>query len=260
MKQTPLSYPCPIDQTRSSERGNMLFIIFLAVALIGLLTVAIQQSNNPEGANIDKETLTIRATEVQRYVSEVERGVNYILQNGYSESDIRFANPKNDDYGDLSADADPTNQVFHRDGGGALYRDPPNGINDGSPWEFYGGTQVPGVGSDRPDLVAVLPNVSAAFCDKINALNQQSGTPLDTGSSTASGSNAGQCIDGGILVRFDDGQQFYDAPGSTSNDMDETTFEQDPASSEAYTALQACVQCSDFAGAPYHFYHVLLAR
>lgn len=244
----------------TNERGNMLFIVFIAVALLGFLTAAIMSSSNPENANIDDEELAIRVTEVQRYVSELERAVLYIQQNGYSEDDIRFANPENDDYGDLSADADPTDQIFHRDGGGALYRDPPENINDGSAWEFYGGTHLPGVGSERPELVAVLPNVTAQFCERINRANDQNGTPDDTGAGVAGGSNAGGCINLGILGRFDDGQQYYDPPGSTENTVDASSFEQDAAVGAAYTALQACVECSGVAGTPRHFYHVLLAR
>ena len=77
----------------SSESGNVLVIILLAVVLIGLLTAAIQGSNNSESANIDNETLAIRASEVQRYASELERAVTYIMQDGKSESDLRFAHP-----------------------------------------------------------------------------------------------------------------------------------------------------------------------
>lgn len=244
----------------TNERGNMLFIVFIAVALLGFLTAAIMSSSNPESANIDNEELQIRITEVQRYVSELERGVLYIQQNGFSEDDIRFANPENDDYDDLSADTDPTNQVFHRDGGGALYREPPADLNDGSAWEFYGGTHLPGVGSERPELIAVLPNVTAQFCTRINEINNQNGTPTDTGSGNATASNAGGCINMGATGRFTDGQQYYDPPSDTENTVDDTTFEQDPVVNEAYTALQACVVCADVTGAPRHFYHVLLAR
>lgn len=244
----------------SNERGNMLFIVFIAVALLGFLTAAIMSSSNPESANIDDEELQIRVTEVQRYASELERAVMFILQNGYSESDIRFANPENDDYGDLSADGDKTDQVFHRDGGGALYRDPPDGINDGSAWEFYGGTHLPAAGSERPELVAVLPNVTAQFCERINRVNNQNATPTDDGAGAAGGSNAGGCVNLGNAGRFDDGQQYYDPPGSSENTVDETTFEQDPVAGAPYIALQACVVCTGVAGSPRHFYHVLLAR
>ena len=249
-----------------SERGNILFMILIAIVLIGGLTAAIQSTSRPEGANIDSETLVLRASEVQRYASELERAVTFILQDGKSESDIRFAyHTADEDYGDLAADTDPSDQVFAREGGGATYREPPEGINDGSPWEFYGGTHAPGVGrADRAELVAVLPHVTQAFCDKINAINGQTGDVLDDGSGTASGSNPGSCVNMGEEGRFGESRQFY----TTVNTMNEsnTSFVHDPNTDAPRPALQACVTCSsDTNGAngandERHFYHVLLAR
>lgn len=233
----------------------MLFIILIAVVLVGLLTAAIQSGGGPEGAHIDKETLVIRTSEVQQYAGELERAVRFVMDNGKSESDIRFAHPAAAaDYGDLSADADPSDQVFSPAGGAAAYRQPPAGINDGSAWEFYGGTAIPGAGTGAADLIAVLPNVTAAFCERINALNGQSGTPADTGSAAAAGSAPGDCLHLGPNGRFDDGRQFY----STPNTADEATFAQDPNTGAARTALQACVRCN--IGPALHFYHVLMVR
>ncbi len=240
-------------KNRASERGNVLFMILIAVTLIGLLTAAVLSSSRPEGTNIDKETLIFRASEIQRYASELERGVLFIIrQNGKSESDIRFAHPDaHADYGDLSADGDPSDQIFHRLGGAAAYRDPPADINDGSAWEFYGGTHLPDAGSARADLIAVLPNVTQAFCDKINTVNgQTTNQPDDTGAAAAVGNDPGSCLHIGALGRFDDAQQFYDSP-STPNTVDEASFSKKPA-------LQACVYCT--LGSSYHFYHVILAR
>lgn len=251
-------------QQRRGERGNILFIILLAVVLLGLLTAVIQSTNRPEGANIDDETLMIRATEVQRYASELERAVLFILQNGHSEVDLRFAHPDaHADYGTITDQ--PGRQVFNKDGGGASYRTPPEDINDGTAWEFYAGTDLPGVGSDKADLVAVLPYVTQAFCEKINALNQQPVTLTDSGMSVPAGISPGSCIQIGAIGRFDDGQQYYDSP-SAPNTVDEAGFAQDANISAARPAPEACVKCSrdtnGTAGAAdeYHFYHVLLAR
>lgn len=236
---------------RQSERGNILFVVLLAIVMIGALTVAIQSGNNSESSNIDDETLAIRATEVQRYASELERAITFILQNGISESDIRFAHPDaNSDYGDLSADGDPTDQVFHQNGGGAEFRAPPSGVNNGSAWEFYGNTALPNVGSSAADLVAVLPNVTQAFCDHINRINnQRSDQPEDTGTTATSASNAGECINAGAAGRFDNAVQFYATPNTT----DTSTFTTLPAQ-------QACVSCTGLTGDPLHFYHVILPR
>ena len=62
---------------RSAESGNVLIIILLAIVLIGALTAAIQNSSQ-SGANIDKETLLLRATEIQNYDSlKLTDGSNY---------------------------------------------------------------------------------------------------------------------------------------------------------------------------------------
>lgn len=240
----------------NSQSGNILFIILIALALLGALSAAVMNSSDSETANIDSETLSIRLSEVQRYVSELERGVNFIIQNGVSESDIRFAHMNAPSaYGDLSADTDKSDQVFHRDGGGAAYRDPPDRINDGTGWQFYGGSDLPSVGSDRADLIAVLPNVSRQFCEAVNVANGQSVVLNDTGTGTASGASAGDCLYMGATDgHFGDSTQFYTTP----NIVDETTFAQDPNTSAARTALQACVLCAR--DSEYHFYHVLLAR
>ncbi|MGB4107632.1 MAG: hypothetical protein WBK55_07530 [Alphaproteobacteria bacterium] len=245
------------NTARRSERGNVFFMILIAVVLIGLLTAAIMSTSTTEGSNIDDETLVIRASEVQRAASEYERAVLFILSNGKSEEDIRFAHASADpDYGDLSADTDPADQVFSPRGGGAAYRDAPDDINNGSAWEFYGGTAIPGVGTNKADLIAVLPNVTQQFCDRINELNGQPVTPIpeDTGTGAAAGASPGDCLNIGALGRFDDAQQFYGTP----NTVDETTFAQDSNTSAARPALQACVRCS--LGPAMHFYHVLLAR
>ncbi|MEM7679917.1 MAG: hypothetical protein AAF182_02820 [Pseudomonadota bacterium] len=243
-----------LHKNHNNQRGNVLFIVFIAVALIAALTVAIQGSNRSETANIDDETLIIKLTEVKRYAGEVERAVNFVLNNGYSESDIRFAHPDNHpDYGDLDRDDDKSNQIFHADGGGAAFRDPPKNVNDGSQWEFYGGTALPALGSDRAELVVVLPNVSDAFCEMINDSVGQTKKPLDTGAGSASLSSSGGCVYLGDGGRFNDRVQFYSDP----NTMNENTFIENERQNQVIPAPQACVQCSS---GDNHFYHAILSR
>lgn len=229
----------------SSDGGNILFIILIAIVLIGALTAALQQGNNSDSAQIDDETLAIRASEVQQNASEMERAILYIQQNGVSESDIRFAHPDpsvSTDYGDITSGNDKSYQVFHRDGGGANYPDIPTGVQTGAggQWEFFGGTHLPGVGSSRADLIAVLPNVTKAFCDRINALNDQTSS---------------QPVDDGDCLKQDDGDRYGNGGdfASSPNTVDEDSFTNKPA-------MQACVQCTGVSGQPYHLYHVLLPR
>lgn len=246
MSQTFRKVPMP--KHRQNESGNIMFIILIAIALIGVLTAVISNSGNNDNNGIDNESLVIRVSEVQRYASELERGINYIMQNRVSESDIRFAIPTDTTnttgYGDLAADTTPEDQMFHPNGGAANYRDPPNDIQSTvSAWEFYGGTRIPGVGTNRADLIAVLPNVTLQFCNRINEINDQTATPAENGAGNINEGASARFGSGGTPVTFDD---------ATPNTLNDATFSRTPA-------LQACVTV---AGSPtqYHFYHVIMPR
>lgn len=217
------------------QRGNVLFIILIAIALVAALTLAIRGLNSSSG-DIDKETLAIRASEVQRYMSELEQAVRQVLTNGYSENDIRFAHSgAHADYGNLFSDSDKGDQVFHARGGAASYRVPFRGINDSSSWEFYGHTALPGVGSDRADLVAVLPNVTAEFCNIVNQSVGYMSAPTDSG----------VCLKGSDSDRFDDGTQFSGSPNTVNS-----------ASFSIKPSVRGCITCGDSR----HYFYVLLAR
>jgi len=224
------------------ESGNVIFFVLLAVVLIGLVTAAMRHGG-ADSANIDSEQILVNASSVKQYASELERGVVMILTAGdTSEVDIRFSHPiAPSDYGN-DYTVTPQAQVFSPKGGGAEYRVPPAGINDGSGWEFYGHSRLPDVGGDRADLVAVLPNVTQEFCDQINDMNDYTATPADLG--------AGQtdCVHGGATMRFDNGTQYNDI---TTNITDEGSFSVKPA-------MEGCVSC--VADGALHFFHVLHVR
>lgn len=237
-RPTTMSSKQQHQQQNENERGNILFMVLLAVVLIGLLTAAIKGVSNNEGSNIDNETLAIRASEVQRQAGGFEYGARIMLHNGISESALRFADPKaNSAYGDLSADSDPSDQLFSPDGGAATYENPPSGVNDGSQWEFYGHTAMPGVGSQRADLIAVLPNVTDEFCSYINKIDGYTTTTQPT--------DSGTCLEDSSK-RFNDSTQYDASP----NTPDSATF-------TIPSATEGCVECGD---STKHFFHVLVAR
>jgi hypothetical protein len=151
--------------------GNMLIYILGAIFLMGLLIVLVK-GNFQEGTGVDAEKVLMQVNEVQRYGSEMERGVRYILQEGFSESQLRFASPNSASYGDITDF--PRQQVFSESGGGVEWRDPPRGSQlAGDEWIFSGANTVPLVGStcglaECSDLVVILPNVTEAFCTQVN--------------------------------------------------------------------------------------------
>jgi hypothetical protein len=224
---------------KTSSNGNILFFILLSIVLLGLVTAAILQTSKSNRNDIDDETLRVHLSEVQQYANELERGIKIIMQNPISEYDIRFAHPDaSPDYGDYSAlSATPNILVFHPKGGGVTYQSPPEGVNDGSAWEFVATTALPQVGSDRADLIAVLPNVTLEFCELVNQALHYDPAIQPTDGAT--------CLYAGAADRFDAGNQ-YD---STPNTVTEASFSIKPSS-------QACVQC----GANYHYFYTLMAR
>lgn len=161
----------PTPQARTNISGNMLIYILGAIFLMGLLIVLLKGSFQ-EGTGIDAEKAMMQAGELQRYGSEVERGVGYILREGASESDLRFANPNTPSYG-LITDT-PTYQVFSPDGGGAEWRNPPPGSQyTPTPWIFTGANVIRQVGSTCEDntctdLLMILPDITEALCTQIN--------------------------------------------------------------------------------------------
>lgn len=229
----------------SSQSGNMLVYILGAVFLMGLLIILVKGSSNP-GGGIDSETVVIHASDAQRYASEVENAIRFIMQNGHSESDIRFSHPNADSAYGAVLTPPLTRQVFDPAGGAAEFRDPPQGVNDGTKWQFFGNTHITDMGTDeesgrRAELIMVLPNVTQPFCERINQVNDQA---LDVAAGIQD-PGAGGCI-------FATGSEYTGTftNGAGANVLDDTLFTHNPAS-------QACVRCSD---GSLHFYHVLMAR
>lgn len=222
---------------RQRESGNIIFIILLAIVLIGLVTAALR-SGGLESAGIDREDLSIKVSQTRQNAAEIERAVAFVLNNGISEVDISFAHPDApSDYGTYGTN--PSAEVFNPQGGAAAWREAPSGISFSSAghWEFYGATALPGAGTDKADLVAVLPDVSESFCGQINQINAQT---------SAQPSDSGTCVNGGSGDRFKGATPF----SATPNTMDAATFSVTPA-------MEACVVCGD---GKYYYYHALLVR
>lgn len=167
----------PSQHSKPQESGNILIYILGAIFLLGILVVMVKGSSTP-GSNIDRESMMIRVSEVQSYGQELERAIVYVMRNGHSESDIRFAHPDADPaYGNI-ADT-PTRQIFAVEGGAAKYRAPLSGIQvTPTDWLFSGQNIVTGVASSDScttpsctDLIALLMNVNKEFCILINEKN-----------------------------------------------------------------------------------------
>lgn len=225
--------------------GNALFIILLAIAMLGMLTAVVTQMTGSNMKAPDTERLGLKVSDVIQYAESLKTGVERVyLHNRRSESDIRFAHPDLDAaYGNPNT-LDPEQMVFHTLGGGVDYRNPPAGVNDGTPWFFTGSSCIPMIGTgtatnctsagtSASDLLVILPNITEAFCTALRKTLGMSGSiPADTG---------------------------------TAYDISDEHFDGSFAASHAIANLdgqsQGCFEGDTTpASGTYHFYKVLLAR
>ncbi len=229
-----------IPSPRHSARGNVFVMIFMAIVLLGLLTAAIRGFSGGRDT-ITQEQLKINAAQVLRDAAELALGVDQVIRNGASETALRFAHPDAAaDYGSIATT--PAYQVFSESGGQARYHTAPADIiaSGSGAWEFYGTTAIPQIGSDAPELIAVLPYVTASFCTAVNKQLGLTGQPDDSVTGTTP-----DCVEGGASKRFGPGAGF----NATPNVLDSSSFSKLPM-------MHACVTC----GTDYHFYSVLLTR
>lgn len=233
-----------MNRAPCAQSGNILIYILGAIFLLGLLVVLVKGSFQ-EGTGTDSEKVVLKAQQIQSYASELERGVNYVLRNGVSESDIRFAAPNApSNYGTYS---DNPNMVFAPSGGGVEYKDPPAGVNDGTKWGFFGTTHIANMGSDavpvrKAELIAVLPNVTQAFCSQINRNVKQA---IDLSQSADVSSN-------GYIYQPTEPFLGTFRSGNPANNLLDASFTFLPPT-------EACVRAAS-SPVSYHYYKVLLAR
>lgn len=168
-------------QSRAGERGNVLWFILVAVALIGILTAVISRSGSTVDQSGDYEQASIKVSKILRYAKSIEAAIQDMKLNGISENDVSFANSSTaTSYTNSSCDAAadqswPSCLLFDERGAGLVYQGMSD-LNDGSDWIFTGannvGTSADPVGtygSGRGnDLLMMLPNVSLALCNEIN--------------------------------------------------------------------------------------------
>ncbi len=229
--------------SHNTQAGNILVYILGALFLLGLLVVMVKGSTSP-GAGIDRETLELRVNDVQSYGNELERAVTYVLRNGFSESDIRFAHPNADSaYGDITDT--PTRQIFDVQGGGATYREPPEGIQViPTDWIFTAQNEVLEIGSfcnggGCHELMSVLMNVTLDFCLLVNDKNEIT-NPAGAPPQDAIGFGYGTLFDG-----------VFGAGDRTLND----------GTGHIRGHSEGCVEGdTDPPAGTYHYYRVLLAR
>lgn len=169
-----------MNDLRSRERGNVLFLILIAVALFGALSYTVAEMMRGGNVNIGDEQSRIYAGEVLDYGRNIRQAVQSMrISNGCRDADISFENTVEAGY------ANGTNtecQVFSPDGGGLNYLVPVQELLDSAfsaqpgygDYFFSGNVRVQNIGSgtggnEDLELVLFLPYLKQSICQQINS-------------------------------------------------------------------------------------------
>ncbi len=227
-----------------NEKGNVLFLILIAVALFAALSYAVTSSTRSSGGDASSETNLISSAQITQYPSAVSTAVVRMVIAGIDISEIRFNRPS--EFDDLDSNGIG---VFHPEGGAATYVPAPADImvsGTAGQWAFNADLEVPDIGlsgNNGNDIIAFLVGVKQSICRKINE-EHGLGETIPVLSSDLSAEY--------IKRMYDDGATDYVlSTGSDEPDIDDgaNSFDGQPF---------GCFQ--NAGGGDYVYYHVVVER
>jgi len=164
------------SRSPSSQSGNVLFIILLAIALFGALSFAVSNSLQSDTAGIMNERdAKLAAADILNYTQVIQRAVDRVRSKGCSENDISFENTTVSGYAH-TPDVEDKCKIFNPSGGSANWQSPANGVNDGTEW-FIGVNAIRTfnnlnqLGTEGTELTLLLPRVDRVLCDHLNDIS-----------------------------------------------------------------------------------------
>jgi hypothetical protein len=166
------------SKARSSEKGNVLFLILIAVALFAALSYAVTQSTRSGGGDASKETNLVNAAGITQYPASIKTAITrMIVSNSIDPVDLLFDTPA-DFTTNLTTALLQSQAVFYPTGGGATFVDAPASVmqnNQPGVWNFNSENRVTNIGTTEAalattdaDIIAFLTGVKKAVCDSIH--------------------------------------------------------------------------------------------
>ncbi|HPD83786.1 MAG: hypothetical protein R3D88_06705 [Alphaproteobacteria bacterium] len=177
-----------------TEKGNVFIFILLAIALLGLLTVALSRSSSDSNETGDFERQQIIASDILNYTKSIEIAVQNLLARGCGENSISFWHDSNgdgtedgsDDYYNAGAPTDHSCHIFKPEGTGLAYAAPKTEWLDSnfSASADYGNiiftgnlhkptkTDVAGNTLRKKDLIIIFPYLNQTICQRVNLLSE----------------------------------------------------------------------------------------
>ena len=170
---------------RKSERGNVLFLILIAVVLFAALSYAVTQSSRSGGGGTDGEANLVNSAQITQYPASVRTAIVRMIIGGTDVTQMNFDPPSQ--FG-TTCNAASTACVFHPGGGGATrVTAPPEIMSAGTQgvWIFSSAYDIENIGTTTAtngsnDIIAFLPGVSQSICERLNTeLGVSAGTDAD---------------------------------------------------------------------------------
>lgn len=245
-----------IENKRSGERGNVLFLILIAVALFAALSYAVTQSTRSGSGDASGETALISSAQLTQYPAGVRTAIVRMVIAGTDVNELKFNPPS--DFSSLTTDDETRSAVFHPQGGGAVFTNAPvdmmatSGPNPAGNWYFNMKNQIQDIGltdsgsSSGNDLIAYLPGVTQTVCRKMNE-------ELGLGSSIPSGAAEATYIPAGAQTGIND--DFMNDSYPAIGNPDEIFGNGASARLKGQP-----FGCYDAGGSVYVYYHVLVER
>ena len=198
----------------SSEKGNVLFLILIAVALFAALSFAATQTlrNTPQDPQGDTKKLGVAT--LTQHTTFVAQAVQTMAMRGIDPVNLCFDSPLwgHDDYYHAAGDNEDNRVFSPAKGGGASVAPVPAGINNGEPWYITGQSCIIEAeqdcntnGNQDEDIILFVENVPRDVCI---ALNEKLGMPNPQGNPPKASGNlwppgkpvfAGDFLDGGRI-------------------------------------------------------------
>lgn len=157
----------------NAERGNVLFLILIAVVLFAALSYAVTQSSRTGGGDAGRETNLISSAEISQYPAAVKTAIVRMIINGTTYEQLKFNPPSA--FSGLGANL--SQGVFHPSGGASVFQNAqPDAMVSGTPgvWYFNPNFEVENIGTtsagspDGNEFIAFLPGLKKAICSRIN--------------------------------------------------------------------------------------------
>lgn len=174
----------------SRQRGSAIIMIFVAVALFGLLSFAFLRGSNTSTALMSDEQTKIYAQKIIAYGNDMRSAVKRLQLRGCQDKEFSFANkvvkshggnPGNPEGHNPKAPASGICDLFKPEGAAMKIENMPDTVTE--PWpgiesansargsiRFFRST-VPNMGNpDKEEIVLAIPYLNLEVCKKINDL------------------------------------------------------------------------------------------